>query len=188
MFINNIYIDSYNIYYYVLINEFPSPLSFYFNWISHFPSVFLQRYVCLATQTRQKFGDSLISKIWLFAFQNSGTIRSWYLSNAIKAKNILLEPGLGWHDRAGPLSCCCWECKNGWGYSEKEVGRFLEGPALLTLLGIYPGDMKTHLRKNLYATICSGFIHNLHSLKTIQMSFIGQTVEQCLVYANSAIE
>lgn len=78
--------------------------------------------------------------------------------------------------------------QNGWGYSEKGVGRFLERPALLTLLGIYPGDMKTHLHKNLYAKICSGFIHNLHSLETIQMSFIGLTVEQCLVYANSAIE
>lgn len=112
-YINNIN----NIYYYVLINEFPSLFSLCFDWISHFPSVFLQRYVLLATQTNKQmnlgksFGDSIISKIWLFAFQNSGAIRTWYLLNAIMAKNILLEPGLGRHDRAGTFSCCWWECK-----------------------------------------------------------------------------
>lgn len=53
---------------------------------------------------------------------------------------------------------------------------------VITLLGIYPREMKTFSHKNLCMNAYSSFIYNSPKLETAQMSFQGWIVKHTVVY------
>ena len=48
----------------------------------------------------------------------------------------------------------------------------------ITLLGIYPNQLKTYPCKSLYMNIYSGFIHNCQNLEVTKMSSVGEWVNK----------